>query len=146
MLYIKELAQKSQFKMLVLHSWKQLSVKWTWFELKQGLHSGSDSKESTCNAEDSGSVPGLRRSPGEENGYSLQYSCLENPMDREAWWATVHGVAESNMTEHLTLSSLLYFMIYTGFLSGSVVKNPPANSGDMWDTQVLSLGWEDPVE
>ena len=40
-----------------------------------------------------GSVPGLERSPGEGNGNPLQYSCLENPMDRGAWWATVHGVA-----------------------------------------------------
>ena len=55
--------------------------------------SGSDSKESACNAEDPGSIPGLRRSPGEVNGYPLQYSCLENPMDRGPWWATVQGVA-----------------------------------------------------
>ena len=40
-------------------------------------------------------MPGLGRSPGEGKGYPLQYSCLENPMDREAWWATVHGVAKS---------------------------------------------------
>ena len=40
-------------------------------------------------------VPGLGRSPGEGNGYPLQYSCLKNPMDRGAWWATVHGVAQS---------------------------------------------------
>ena len=40
-------------------------------------------------------VPGLGRSPGEENGNPLQYSCLENPMDRGGWWATVHGVAKS---------------------------------------------------
>ena len=56
---------------------------------------GSDSKESARNAGDLGSVPGLRRSPGERNGYPLQYSCLENAMDRGAWWATVHGVAKS---------------------------------------------------
>jgi len=43
-----------------------------------------------------GSVPGLGRFPGEENGNPLQYSCLENPMDRGAWWATVHGVSKSN--------------------------------------------------
>ena len=49
-------------------------------------------KESTCNAEDLGSIPGLGRSPGEENGNPLQYSCLENPMDRGARQATVHGV------------------------------------------------------
>ena len=56
---------------------------------------GSDSKESACNAEDLGSVPGSRRSPGEGNGNPLQDSCLGNPMDRRAWWATVHGVAKN---------------------------------------------------
>ena len=53
---------------------------------------GSDSKESDCNAGDPGSIPGFRRYPGEGNGNPLQYSCLENPMDREAWQATVNGV------------------------------------------------------
>ena len=56
---------------------------------------GSDGKESSCNAGDLGSIPGSRRSPGEWKGYLLQYSCLGNPMDRGAWWATVHGVAKS---------------------------------------------------
>ena len=50
---------------------------------------GPDSKESACNAGDQGSIPGLGRFPGEGNGYPLQYSGLENPMDRGAWWATV---------------------------------------------------------
>ena len=49
-------------------------------------------EESTCNAGDPSLIPGSRRSPGEGNGNPLQYSCLENPMDRGAWWATVHGV------------------------------------------------------
>ena len=53
----------------------------------------SVSKESACNAGDLGSIPGLGRSPGEGNGNPLQYSCVENPMERGAWWATVHGVA-----------------------------------------------------
>ena len=52
-------------------------------------------KESACNAGDSGSIPGSGRSPGEGSGNPLQYSCLGNPMDRGAWWATVHGVAKS---------------------------------------------------
>ena len=60
-----------------------------------GFLDGSDCKESACSAEDSGLIPGLRRSSGEGNGYPLQYSCLENPMDREAWKATVHGVAKN---------------------------------------------------
>ena len=55
-------------------------------------------KESTFNARDTGdagSIPVLGRSPGEGNGHSLQYSCLENTMERGAWWAIVHGVAKS---------------------------------------------------
>ena len=56
---------------------------------------GSKSKESTCNAGDLGSISGLGRSPGEGNGNPLQYSCVENPMDRGAWRATVHGVPKS---------------------------------------------------
>ena len=50
-------------------------------------------KESPCNAGDLGSISGLGRSSGEGNGNPLQYPCLENPMDRRAWWASVHGVA-----------------------------------------------------
>ena len=56
---------------------------------------GSEGKASACNAGDLGSIPGSRRSPGEGNGNPLKYSCLENPMDRGAWWATVHGVTKS---------------------------------------------------
>ena len=60
-----------------------------------GFPGGSDSKESACNAGDLGSIPGSGRSPGEGNGNPLQYSCLENPIDGGAWWATVHRVAKS---------------------------------------------------
>ena len=60
--------------------------------------SGSDSKESACDAGDLGSIPGWGRSPGEGNGYPLRYSCLGNPMNREAWLATVHGVAKESDT------------------------------------------------
>ena len=56
---------------------------------------GSVVKNPPANAGDLGSIPGLRISPGEGNGNTLQYSCLRNPMDRGAWWATVHGVAKS---------------------------------------------------
>ena len=60
-----------------------------------GFPGGSDDKASACNAGDPGSIPGLGRSPGEGNGNPLQYSCLENPMNRGAWWVTVHGVSKS---------------------------------------------------
>ena len=53
----------------------------------------SVSKESACSTRDPGTIPGSGRSPGEGNGNPRQYPCLGNPMDREAWWATVHGVA-----------------------------------------------------
>ena len=62
------------------------------------LPDGSDGKESSCNAGDLGSIPELGRSPGEGNGNPLQYSCLQNPMDRGAWWATAQGVAELDTT------------------------------------------------
>ena len=60
-----------------------------------GFPGGSDSNEHACNAGDPGSILGWERSPGEGNGDPLQYSCLENPMDRGAWWAIVPGVTES---------------------------------------------------
>ena len=65
------------------------------FYIAVGFPGGLDGKESACNAGDLGSIPGLGRSPGEENGNPLQYSCLGNPMDRGAGWATVHQVAKS---------------------------------------------------
>ena len=60
-----------------------------------GFPGGSDGKDSACNAGDLGSIPGSGRYPGEGNGNALQYSGLENPMDRGAWRATVHGVEKS---------------------------------------------------
>ena len=66
----------------------------------KSLQSCPTSAVSTCNAGEPGSIPRLGRSPGEENGSPLQYSCLENPMDRGAWWAAVHGVATEQLTLH----------------------------------------------
>ena len=67
--------------------------------MRFGLPGGSDGKESACNVGDPGSIPGSGRFPREGNGYPLQYSCLDNSTDRGAWWATVHGVTEREMTE-----------------------------------------------
>ena len=75
----------------------------------QGLPGGSKVKASACNAGDLGLISGSGRSPGEGNGNPLQYSCLENPMDRGAWWATVHGVAKSQ-------TQLSYFTFTFHFL------------------------------
>ena len=69
-----------------------------------GFPGGSAGKESACNAGDLSSIPGLGRSPGEGNGYPLQYSGLENSMD-----CIVHGVAESDMTEQLSLSIAIIY-------------------------------------
>ena len=61
-----------------------------------GFPGGSVVKNLTANTGDTGSVPGLRRSPGEGNGNPVQYSFLENPMDRGTWWATAHGVTKES--------------------------------------------------
>ena len=74
---------------------------WNW-----DFPGGSDNKEFTCRAEDLSSIPGSGRSPGEGNGHPLQYSGLENPMGRGAWWAAVHGFTKSQTwLEWLTKSS-----------------------------------------
>jgi len=72
-------------------NWKKEFV----YSRGKGFPGGSDSKESTCNEGDLDSIPWSGRSPGEGNVNPLQYSCLENPIDRGACWATVHGVVKS---------------------------------------------------
>ena len=64
-------------------------------EIFRGFPGSSADKESICNAGDPSLIPGLGRAPGEGIGYPLQYSSPEIPMDREAWWATFHGIAKS---------------------------------------------------
>ena len=83
--------------------------------VKQGLPCSSNGKESTWNAGDLDLISGLGRSSGEGNGNPFQYSCLKNPMDRRAWWATVHRVTnKSDTTERLTLplpGKEIYFLV-----------------------------------
>ena len=83
-----------------------------------GFPYSSVDKESACSAGDPGSIPGLGRSPGEGNGNPFQYSCLENPMDGGAWWATVHGVAKSQ-----TRLSYFFFLSFFIFLAALNNKN-----------------------
>ena len=68
-----------------------------------GFPGGSDGRESAWNVGGLSSTPGSGRSPGKENGNPLQYSCLENSMDRGAWQATAHVVTKSDMTEPVTV-------------------------------------------
>ena len=71
--------------------------------LFMGFPGGSDGKESACNVGDPGLIPGLGRSPGEGNSNLLQYFCLENPMDRRAWQATIHGAAKMTLNHLCSL-------------------------------------------
>ena len=82
---------------------------------------GADGKESTCSAEDLGSIPGLGRSPGGGHGNPLQYYCLENPMNKETWWATVHRVAKGRtQLKHLSIHAVTKKAIY----GETVIWNP----------------------
>ena len=76
-----------------------------------GFLHNSVGKPSVCNAGDLGSIPGLGRSPGEGNGNPLQHSCLENPMDKGAWRATVHGVTRVRHDLVTKLNHLLYNIV-----------------------------------
>ena len=74
---------------------KELELVYSGGYIAKEFAGGSEDKASACHAGDQGLIPGLGRSPGEGNGNPLQYSCLENPMDRGAWPATVQRVAKS---------------------------------------------------
>ena len=79
--------------------------------------SGSEDEESACNAADLGSITGLGRSPGTGNGYPLQYSCLENPMDRGAWQATVYGLQNCPGAKDLVQDPVLNVLLTVGLSS-----------------------------
>ena len=78
----------------------------------QGFPGGSDSEESACNTGDLGSIPGSRKSPGGGNGNPLRCSCLENPTDRGAWWASVRGVTvrHNRATDAFKTFSLMEYL------------------------------------
>ena len=69
-----------------------------------GFPGSSNGKKFACNAGDSDLIPGSGKPPGEGNANPFQYFCLENPMDRRAWWPTVHGLQSLHMTERLSLT------------------------------------------
>ena len=71
---------------------KSTTRRWVRVAFRRGFPGGSDGEEPVCHAGCPGLIPRSGRSPGEENGYRLQYSCLENPMDGGAWWAIVQYV------------------------------------------------------
>ena len=85
----------------------------------------SQKQASACNVGDLGSISGLGRSPGEGNGNPLQYSCLENPMDGGAWWATVHGVAKSQT--QLSDFTFTFTFTFRSLLGDSDLKMLGAN-------------------
>ena len=98
-----------------------------------GFLGSSDGKVSACNVGDPGSIPGLGRSPGEGNGNPLQYSCLENPKDRGALLATVHGVAKSQTW----LSDFTFTMRHIGSWFPSQWSNQQPL---YWKCRVLATG------
>ena len=111
-----------------------------------GLPYSSDGKESACNAEDLGSIPGSGRSSGERNGNPLQYSCLEKPTDRGAWWAIVHGVSRSQtQLEWLSAYTADKALRPAACLNWSISEQPSISScsemsSESW-SWCLSLVW-----
>ena len=80
--------------------------KWTW-HITLGFPGGASGKESLCQCGRLRFNPWVGRSPGGRNDNPVHYSCLGNPMDKGSWWATVHGVAESDVNEHMSTDSIL---------------------------------------
>ena len=163
----KSLTQNPVYWSTIEPAWIFILIKWLgdylWLPViikvidsKSGLLINNRTCLPVQETEEISSFPGSGRSPGEGNGYPLQFSFLETPMDRGAWRATVHGFAKSQTGLSDWTCTQLYRQGYhpdcskdvcEGFLSdgwaflvAQLVKNPPA----VWETWVCSLGWEDP--
>ena len=95
LVYNQQCCTESDTSEKTQHTRIGISIYKTHYLYNEGFPHSSVSKSSACNAGDLDSIPGSGRSPGEGNGNPLQYSCLENPMDRGAWWAAVYGVPKS---------------------------------------------------
>ena len=87
-----------------------------------GFPSSSDGKEPACNAEDVGTIPESGRTPGGGNGSPLQYSCLGNPMDRGAWWATVHGVTHTHIALFIDTEIFPYICFLEERKTGYIIR------------------------
>ena len=116
----------------VRHDW---ATELNWSKVSLWASLVAQMVESACSAGDPGSIPGLGRSPGEENGNPLQYSCLENPMERGVWQSTVYGVAKrhdwatsqakSGMLRTYFYNFLTYITLCTTFANNSVLFISP---------------------
>ena len=110
-----------------------------------GLPQGFSGRESSCSAGDAGdlgSIPGLGRSPGRGNSNPLQYSCLENPMDRGAWRATAHGVTKSQtrLSTHATLPVRTSPVPGLPFCSGSGLQPSLSGPALLWQPSATCVG------
>ena len=109
--------------------------------LHHGLPLWLSSKESTCNAGVEGSIPGLGRSPGGGHDNPLQYSFLENTVDRGAWWATVHRVTNSQTRlKQLSMYACTYFIIMSFYWNYHML-NPYEGDDRGWNGWMASLTW-----
>ena len=117
---------------------RQDTSHWHFRELPLGFPGGSDSQESVCNVGDPGLIPGLGRSPREGNGNPHWYSCLENPMEGGAWWATVHGVAQSRTR---LSDSTFTFILCSWIRRINVVESALPKAPLDWVQSVSGLHW-----
>ena len=116
---------------------------YTYNSFPYGFHDDPAGWEPACNAGDTrdvGSILGWGRSPGEGKGNPLQYSCLQNSTDRGTWWAPVHGVTESGMTEWLLLTHSLYCTEETNNIIKQLSSNWKINMELLCDMVILLLG------